>query len=169
MKKSKQMALCGVLAALAVVIMVLGGVIPMAAYCAPVLAALLLLPVLEGCGKRIAWAWFGAVAVLTLLLCPNLESSLLFLCLGYYPILRQSLQRIPKKLPRLLLKLLVFHLALMIMTGLLIPVMGLEQVIQDNLGEGAGLFVLTWLMGVGVFLLTDTLLGRFGRMFKRRK
>ncbi len=169
MKKSKQMALCGVLAALAVVLMVLGGVIPMTTYCAPVLAALLLLPVLESCGKRIAWAWFGAVAVLALLLCPNLESSLLFLCLGYYPILRKDLHRIPGKFLRIVLKLLVFHLALVIMAGLLVPVMGLEQVIRDSLGEGVGIFVLTWLMGVGVFLLTDALLGRFERMFKIRK
>ncbi len=169
MKKSKQMALCGILAALAVVFMVLGGVIPLAAYCSPVLSALLLLPVLEACGKRIAWAWFGAVAVLSFLLCPNLESSLLFLCLGHYPILRKSIQRLPGKLLRLGVKLLVFHVAVALMLGLVILLLGLEQVLQDSLSEGWWLLGLTWLLGVGVFLMTDVLLGKAERMTARRK
>lgn len=169
MKKSKQMALCGILAALAVVFMVLGGMIPMAAYCSPVLSALLLLPVLEACGKRIAWAWFGAVAVLSFLLCPNLESSLLFLCMGHYPILRKSIQKVPGKLLRLGIKLLVFHGAVALMMGLLILLLGLEQVIQDSLSDGWWLLGLTWLMGIGVFLLTDTLLGRVGNLARRKR
>lgn len=169
MKKSKQMALCGILAALAVVFMVLGGMIPLVAYCSPVLSALLLLPVLEACGKRIAWAWFGAVAVLSFLLCPNLESSLLFLCLGHYPILRKSIQRLPGKLLRLGVKLLVFHVAVALMLGLMILLLGLEQVLQDSLSEGWWLLGLTWLLGVGVFLMTDVLLGKAERLTSRRK
>lgn len=169
MKKSKQMALCGILAALAVVFMVLGGVIPLAAYCSPVLSAFLLLPVLKACGKRIAWAWFGAVAVLSFLLCPNVESSLLFLCMGHYPILRKSIQHLPGKLLRLGVKLLVFHVAVALMLGLMILLLGLEQVLQDSMSEGWWLLGLTWLLGVGVFLMTDVLLGKTERMTARRK
>lgn len=62
---SKEMALCGVLAALALTVMILGGMFPAASYCCPVLACILLVPVVETCGRRIAWAWYGAVALLS--------------------------------------------------------------------------------------------------------
>ena len=42
---SKEMALCGVLAALALTVMILGGMFPAASYCCPVLACILLVPV----------------------------------------------------------------------------------------------------------------------------
>ena len=85
---SKQMALCGVLAALAVSTMVLGGLFPAATYFCPVLACLMLVPVTQTCGRRIAWAWYGAVAILSCLLCPDVEASALFVFLGYYPIVK---------------------------------------------------------------------------------
>ena len=62
------MALGGVMAALAVVIMSMGTLIPIATYSCPVLCALLLQLVLKTCGSRIAWAWYGAVTILSLLL-----------------------------------------------------------------------------------------------------
>ena len=55
---SKEIALCGVLAALALTVMILGGMFPAASYCCPVLACILLVPVVETCGRRIAWAWY---------------------------------------------------------------------------------------------------------------
>ena len=88
---SKEMALCGVLAALALTVMILGGMFPAASYCCPVLACILLVPVVETCGRRIAWAWYGAVALLSCLLCPDPEAAALFLFLGYYPIIKGPL------------------------------------------------------------------------------
>ena len=82
---SKEIALCGVLAALALTVMILGGMFPAASYCCPVLACILLVPVVETCGRRIAWAWYGAVALLSCLLCPDPEAAALFLFLGYLP------------------------------------------------------------------------------------
>ena len=54
MNASRRMALCGMLTALAVVILLLGGLLPLATFCAPVLAMAALLPVLEECGPRAA-------------------------------------------------------------------------------------------------------------------
>ena len=51
---SRRMALCGVLCALAASLLTLGGVIPIATFCAPVLAMAALLPVLEEYGPRAA-------------------------------------------------------------------------------------------------------------------
>lgn len=86
-------ALGGVLAALAVVIMSMGTLIPVATYVCPMLCAILLQVVLKTCGSRIAWAWYGAVAVLSLLLAPDKEAAAVFAFIGYYPILKPQLDR----------------------------------------------------------------------------
>ena len=44
--KSREIALCGMLNALAVVLMNLGSLVPLATFCTPLLAMLVLLPVL---------------------------------------------------------------------------------------------------------------------------
>ena len=168
MRKAKEMALCGVLAALAVTVMVLGGVIPVATYCTPLLAAIMLIPVLEQCGKRLAWAWFVSVAVLASLLCPDTEAAILFWCIGHYPIVRQDLNRIRVKALRISAKLLVFNLALVLMAALMALVFGLGQVMENLLQDGPWVFVLTLLLGNGVFLLTDQVLHRIGAIFRRR-
>lgn len=167
MRNAKQMAICGVLAALALTVMVLGGVIPVATYCTPLLAAVMLIPVLAFCGRRLAWAWFFAVAVLACLLCPDIEAALLFLCIGYYPIIREDLNRIRLWGLRLLAKLLVFNLALAVMAVLLSVILGLEQVTATLVKDGPWLLLLTWLLGNGVFLLTDQVLARITAIFSR--
>ena len=59
-----RMALCGVLAALAVALMFLGGTVPFASIACPVLASLVLIPVYCECG----WKWGLLVGFVTPLL-----------------------------------------------------------------------------------------------------
>ena len=66
--KSREVALCGVLCALAAALLTLGGVIPAATFCAPVLAMAALLPVLEEAGPRAAGTAWMAVSLLALVL-----------------------------------------------------------------------------------------------------
>ncbi len=86
-----QAALGGVLAALAVVSMSLGGLIPIMTYVTPAFCVLLLEAVRILCGGKFAWAWFGAVGLLSLFLSPDREAAALFLFVGWYPILRPKL------------------------------------------------------------------------------
>ena len=68
MKQStKELALCGVMTALSVVLLCLGGVIPLAVYACPMLASCALLVLRETCRARYAWCCWAAVALLTLL------------------------------------------------------------------------------------------------------
>ena len=57
-----RMALCGVLAALAVALMFLGGTVPFASIACPVLASLVLIPVYCECGWKWGLLWYAAVA-----------------------------------------------------------------------------------------------------------
>ena len=91
---AKQIALGGVLAALAVVIMSFGGLIPIATYVSPMLCMLMLRLVCLTCGRRIGWAWYGAVAILGLLLSADKGAAAVFAFLGYYPIVKPRLDKL---------------------------------------------------------------------------
>ena len=81
------------MAALALVIMNMMGMIPIATYACPSLAMILLSVVLKLCGRRIAWAWYGAVAILSVLMAPDKEAAAIFAVLGYYPIIKPAFER----------------------------------------------------------------------------
>ena len=164
-----QMALGGVTAALAVAVMALGGLIPMATFCCPALACLVLVPVLAECGERIAWAWFGAVAVLSCLLCPDREAAAIFLFLGDYPILRSRFGKIRLRGLRILGKALFFNLAAALAYAALIFVLGLESVEAELRQTAPMLLILTLLLANVTFFLLDLLLGRAEGMWRRRR
>ena len=65
-EKSREIALCGMMTALAVVILCLGGLIPAATFCCPVLASCVLLPILPRWGRRDALCVWGASAAAAL-------------------------------------------------------------------------------------------------------
>ena len=71
-------ALGGILAAVALVIMCLGGLIPLATFVCPMLCTITGYIVFRFCGRRIAWAWYGVVAFLSVLLAPDKESAAVY-------------------------------------------------------------------------------------------
>ena len=157
------MALGGVLGALAVVIMCLGTLIPVGTYACPMLCAVVLQMVLKTCGSRIAWAWYGAVALLGLLLAPDKEAAAVFVFLGYYPIVKPKLDR--KKLPWLW-KGLLFNASVLALYWLLLRLFGMEQLVSEFRELGAAMTVVLLILGNVTFFLLDKLLGMKPR--KRR-
>lgn len=157
------MALGGVLGALAVVIMCLGTLIPVGTYACPMVCAMVLQMVLKTCGSRIAWAWYGAVALLGLLLAPDKEAAAVFVFLGYYPIVKPKLDR--KKLPWLW-KGLLFNASVLALYWLLLRLFGMEQLVSEFQELGAAMTVVLLILGNVTFFLLDKLLGMKPR--KRR-
>ncbi len=70
-------ALCGLLAAMAVAVMALGTMIPVGTFCCPALSGLLMIPVLDLCGAGAALCWYGAVGLLSLVLAPDREGRII--------------------------------------------------------------------------------------------
>ena len=149
-------ALGGILAALAVVIMTLGGLIPVATFICPMLCMVLLRTVLGRCGKRMAWAWYAAVAALSLLLCPDKEAAAVFTALGYYPILKPRMDKLPL---RWLWKALLFNAVILGMYAVLMHVFGMAQLMEDFREMGTVLTLVTLLLGNATFFMLDILLG----------
>ena len=149
------MALGGVMAALALVVMCLGGMIPLATYVCPMFCAVLLMVVLKLTGKRVALAWYGAVSILSMLLGPDKEAAAVFVFLGYYPILKPWLDR--RKLA-ILWKLVLFNAAIFAMYGVLIYVFGLADVAAEFEELGMVLTVVTLILGNATLFMMDALL-----------
>ena len=157
---AKKIALGGLLAALAVVIMCFGGMIPVATFVCPVLCIFLCAVFFWTCGSRLAWAWYGAVTVLTLLLGPDKEAAAVFAVLGYYPILKLSFERTKIGL---LLKLMLFNIVILALYCVMIYVLGLQQVVSDYRDLGyVGVAVLL-VLGNITFFLVDRLLTVFSK------
>ncbi len=149
---AKAVALGGILAALATVIMCLGGLIPVATFVCPALCLVLLFLVCHLCGKRIGWAWYGAVSILSLLLGPDKEAAAVFAFLGWYPIVKPCLERWPLSW---LWKIVFFNIALAVMYWLLLNVFGLEQIVQSYTGIGIAGYAALLVLGNVTFVLLD--------------
>ncbi len=163
--KSRPIALCGVLTALAVVLLMLGGVIPIAVLCAPILAMVVLLPVLEELGPRAAWTSYAAAAILALLLTADRETALVYLFFGWYPILRPRIAALPSRPLRVLVRLAGCNAAIFLLYGIVLRLLGLTA----DLLEAAWFFnALLLLMGNVTFLLVDLVLGRYSALWRRR-
>ena len=170
MKQStRELALAGMMAALGVVILCLGGIIPIALYACPILASAVLLPVRESCRRSYCWCCYAAIAVLGLLLGPDKEAASLFLFLGYYPLVKPKLDTIGNKTLRLLCKLGVAAVAIGVMYAVLLYVIGLAAVVEEFASTAPWMLWTTVGLGAAVFLMYDLLLGRFTGIYQRRK
>ena len=168
MKKSRKMALTGMLCALAVVLMMLGGVIPLATFCCPALAGLMLIPVFVECGEKLSWCAYAAIAALSLMLCPDKEAALLLTFIGYYPILRWRLDQLRSRLLRVVAKLGVFNLAVLAMYALSILVLQMDQILREYQEMGLALTVACLLVGNVTLLLYDRLIAIMTALYVNR-
>lgn len=159
--EARLIAFGGMMAAIAVVIMCLGGLIPVATFTVPIICMLILAYVLKFCGRRIGWAWYGAVSILGLLLGPDKEAAAIFLFLGYYPILKPRLDRMKLGI---LLKALIFNCMILLMYGALIYLMGLQYIAQEYHQLGKIMTVFMLVGGNVVFFLLDKVLRRFNQI-----
>ena len=164
-KEAKQMALGGILAALAVTIMSMGGLIPVATYVCPMLCMILGYTVLHFCGARTAWAWYGVVSVLGLLLGPDKEAAAVFCFLGYYPILKP---RMDKLRLGFLWKALLFNTAVCVMYWLLMHLFGMEALTEEFSELGDAMLGILLILGNVTFFLLDKMLTLFGWKLGRR-
>lgn len=151
------MAFGGMMSAAAVVIMSLGSLIPVNTYVCPVLCILIARPVLERCGRRLGWCYYLASAMLSLLLAPDREAAVVYLFLGYYPMIRHWFEGIPAGV-RGVVKILYFTLAGAAAYGVLIAVLG-GAALAEELGGNWVLTAVLLLLWDVLFLLTDRLLG----------
>lgn len=123
LKNTKRVASGAMLTAVCIVLMLLGAVLELGMYAAPLLAGICLIPYGQKYGSKYQMIVYAAVSLLSFMLVPNIEQNLMFTGLfGWYPVLRPALQRL-SKLPRILLKLLIFNVTVIAIEALVMLVL----------------------------------------------
>lgn len=147
------------MAALAVGILLLGGIIPVGTFAAPIFAGICFLPIAIELGAKWALLCFFAAAFLGGMLVPDQELMLFFIfLLGYYPMLQPTLEKIKPKALCALIKQLLFNLAVAAVYALLYFLFA-NPGLQAELAENSLWF---WALLLGLanitFVLYDMLL-----------
>lgn len=165
MRTSKKIALTGMMCALAAVIMMMGGLIPLATFCCPLLAGLTLIPVFVECGEKLSWGAYIAISILSLMLCPDKEAALLFVFLGYYPILCWRLDQLRSRMLRILAKLAVFNAAVIGMYLISIFIFQMTAILNEYREMGVVLTIFSLVLGNITLLVYDVLVKRITAIY----
>lgn len=123
--KVKQLTVCAVLSALGVVLLSIGHLIDVLDASLAVLASLVCIVAVIEYGKAAPWLVFSVTATLSLILLPPNSAALMYLMFfGYYPILKEKLERLPRVLSWVV-KELIFNtsmvLCIVLITMLFMP------------------------------------------------
>ena len=165
MKNTVKITTCGVVSALAVVLM-LATNIPIMLYTVPALTGILfMVPAIEFNSK---WAFlcFGVTSVLSFILPTEREAFVMFVgLLGYYPILKMLIERIPSKALGYLLKLVTFNVALAGCFLIIVKVLGLPIIESDKITSWVAIVGIIAVIGNLVFWIYDFALTRLIGMY----
>jgi hypothetical protein len=159
-KKTFNIALCGLISALGVVIMMITAIIPTTTYAMPAMASLLLTVIVIETNKKWALASYFVVSVLSLLLVPDKESVAFYiLFFGYYPIYKQIIESKIKHLwLQWLLKILVFSISAIIIYFIAILILGVPA--DEFTVFGINVPLLFLIAGIAVFIIFDRAMTR---------
>ena len=169
-EKTYRIALGGVLTALAAVFMMMGGIFPFAQFCGPAMACLCVMVFLVECGPKWAFFMYLAVSGVALMVSPDLESVMLFVCfLGWYPLLKMLLElKVKSRALQLVLKLLAMAVCVGLMYYALLKIFPVAALVEEFAGYSLGFLLLLVLMAAVAFLLIDVCLSRVAVLYLKK-
>lgn len=165
---ARRMAMCSVLCALAVVMLGLGAIVEVIDITAAAIASLVLLPILLCYGAKYAWLSYAVTGVLGVLLMPQSLGVWMFAGLtGFYPIIKQRLDRLPRILGWTVKLLLLTAVLLLYLAVFYFIMLGGEGSILDaflrGFGEEDGTPIMAFavtLLSLFTYILFDLLIDR---------
>ena len=112
MRKSKQVALSGMIAALQLVLLFLGGVMWIFCYASPMFCGLAVIILNESVGKKFSLLTYIVCSIIAILFVPEKECALTYIFFfGYYPIIRDYFDKLPKALS-VILKFVLYNVSI---------------------------------------------------------
>lgn len=160
--------MCAVLCALAVVMLGLGAIIEVIDITAAAMASLVLLPILLCYGTKYAWLSYAVTGILGVLLMPQSLGAWMFAGLtGFYPIVKQRLDRLPRVLGWAV-KLLLLAAVLLLYLGIFYFILlggegSLFDAFLKGFGEEEGTPLVAWaviILSLFTYILFDLLIDR---------
>lgn len=166
---SYRVALGGIVSALCLVTMFLAGVIPALYLLLPGIAGILLMII--AVEVNIPWAFltYLAVSLLSLIITFDKEAALIFIMFfGHYPIVRFYIQKIPLRLIRLAVKLILFNICIIGYFYVTVYIFGLDEMLDefDDFGR-YGAYIMLAMANV-LFVLYDLNLDNIYRIYIKR-
>jgi len=150
--KTKRIAYCGISAALATVVM-LTAYFPFLTYAVPCMASIVIMGVVIELGLKYAFATYLASLLPVILFCEK-EAMVLYACLmGFYPVLKALLEKLPSRILEYVLKIVIANITFLAVYYLSTKVIGITF---DDMGE-FGRYGAAVLLGAAnvVFILYD--------------
>lgn len=161
-------SLCGIMCGLAIVLMFMLSMIPSFEYISPACAGILIWVIRERLGVKYGLVSYIAVGILCVFFTPRMEAALMYVfLLGYYPIIRQYLEKIKLFPLRLVTKLAIYAASSISCYWLLIYILGQKELLED-MGE-FGKYGAWVLLGFGAvaFVAYDVFLGLFFPFYEK--
>ncbi len=164
MKNTIKITCCGIISAIAVVIMLITN-IPITVYTIPCIAGILfMIPSIEF-GTKWGFLCYGVTSVLSLLLPTEREALIVFIgVLGYYPILKMLIERIGNKPIEALLKFTVFNVSIIASYWVIIKVLGYNVFENEHIGWRITAVILL-IVGNVVFAVLDYCITQLIRLY----
>ena len=155
-KQTKKIALCGVLGALSVTILLMGFLFPFSTYACPALAACLLMIVVYEYGTKTGLTLYTAVSCLGLMLVPDMELTLMFIFVfGLYTVIKLPLDRKLGKKARLAAKFIYINCALVITYSILLFIFPVAVLVNEFATYSTAFMALLVAMFWLVFFMYD--------------
>lgn len=165
---SYHIALGGIIAALCIACMFLKGVFPMFYLILPMLASAFIYIMTLETGGYWGFLTYLSVGLLSVFVTPNKDASLAFLFFfGYFPLLRNGMERFRWKFLGFLLRLAVFNAAVLAFFWVSVYVLGMKELLESlgDYGKYGG-WILLGIANV-MFFCYDFSMGSFPVLYRR--
>ncbi len=151
---TKRLTVCAMLSALGVVLLLLGSFIEVMDIAMAALASLLCIFAVIEYGGAAPWLVFSVTGVLSLVLLPNKTPAAMYVVfLGYYPIIKEKLEKLKKPISWLL-KEVIFNVALVALFLIV------KFLLMPNISEPLWMYVALVVLSEVAFVLYDIALTR---------
>lgn len=125
-EKTKRLAICAMLSALGVVLLYVGSIIEVLDISMAALASLFVVFAVIEYGAA-AWAIYAVTGILSAILLPHkLPAAMYLLFLGFYPIIKEKIEKLYNKAAQWGIKIAVFNVCLLVLIFLTNAVLSLE-------------------------------------------
>lgn len=155
-KNTMKIALCGVIGALSVTILLMGFLFPFATYACPAVAAAFLLPVVYEYREKTAFTLYLAVSFLGLMLVPDQELVFMFIFVfGLYTVVKMPVDRLKSKPLKFIIKLAYINISLIIVYSILLLIFPVAALVNEFSTYSMGFVALLFAMFNLTFFLYD--------------
>lgn len=154
-ERTKRLSTCAMLSALGVVVLYLGSIIEVIDISMAVVASLFAIFAVIEYGAGYAWSIYAITGILSAVLLPNKFPALMYLLFfGFYPIIKEKIEKCRSKIAQWALKELIFNVCL-----ILLMVLG-NYILMIDMKAWFAMEVIFFVLANGTFVIYDIALTR---------